>query len=117
MDFRPRPIFFKRHAGHFLIGNECKRAVRSVLDHVSQVDEIEDAPDRRCIEGIVGSTEHGLCHQLAIVVVLGEQASRVLRKPLQWVPVLVAFGGVHAAAVAEARHPDHMPFDRRERGS
>ena len=117
MDFRLRPIFFERHAGHFLICNECKRAVRSVPDHVSHVDEIEDAPDRRCIEGIVGSTQNGLCHQLAIVVVLGEQTSRVLCKPLQWMPVLVAFGGVHAAAVAEARHPDHRPFDRRERGS
>ena len=91
MDFRPRPIFFERHAGHFLICNECKRAVWSVPDHVSHVDQIEDAPDRRCLEGIVGSTQNGLCHQLAIVVVLGEQTSRVLRKPLQWMPVLVAF--------------------------
>ena len=56
MDFRLRPIFFERHAGHFLICNECKRAVGSVPDHVSHVDEIEDPPDRRCFEGIVGST-------------------------------------------------------------
>ena len=60
MDFRPRPIFLKGHAGHFLICNECKRAIRRVTDHVAQVDEIEDAPDRCRIEGIVGPRQHGL---------------------------------------------------------
>ncbi len=91
MDFRSGPIFIKSHAGHFLIRNECKRAIRRVPDHVSQVDQIEDAPDPGCIVGVIRSPQDGLCHQLAVEVVFGEQTLRVLCKPLQWVPMLIAF--------------------------
>ena len=117
VDLWSRPIFLKSNAGQFLLGNKCKRAVRRVLDHIAQMDDIDDAPDRRRIKGIVGPPEHGLRYQFAVEAVLREQACGILGKPFQRVPVLVAFRGIHAAAVAEARHSDHMSFHRRQRAS
>ena len=117
VDFRSRPILVERRTEQFLLGHESKRAVRSVLDHVAQIDEIENAPDRRCLEVVVRPLQHGLLHQPAVAAVLGEKALRVLGEPFERVPVLVAFGGVHAATVAEAGHADHLPFDGSQRTS